>query len=378
METVLIVFALSFLVDEGCSIANVFNFKVLAIFWLSGLNWLVTPDTIDCNAVICVADDCIMEFRLLISFCNLSWISTSCWNPGLSLLSDDICAMLWVWMAVFLSKFYLFLFSDFSSTTSFVHFALLHQTAARRWFQRCRFDGEFDFWSLTWFLGFESQTDWHMLRHIADLCWLWRWLFKIEFCVSLLLYSFLLELWGWWSSLTLSSEHTDFIFSVVALVGEATLSGPGKISVAESLLRADGQPFCFASLWGGKFTTDIVANQFQTLVLLAGLIKMLNCWVNLLLYSAVIARMKIQCTNEDWGSWKSYSVIPLFGRLYWTLPNWTTRHLVGWTQFDFADAGTTRLITCWSLRHEIEHTTNRVVTQSAIHEKLLHFFRSKL
>jgi hypothetical protein len=148
--------------------------------------------------------------------------------------------------------------------------------------------------------------------------------------------------------------------------------------VAESLLRADGQPFCFASLWGGKFTTDIVANQFQTLVLLAGLIKMLNCWVNLLLYSAVIARMKIQCTNEDWGSWKSYSVIPLFGRLYWTLPNWTTRHLVGWTQFDFADAGTTRLITCWSLRHEIEHTTNRVVTQSAIHEKLLHFFRSKL
>jgi hypothetical protein len=32
VETVLIVFALSFLVDEGCSIANVFNFKVLAIF----------------------------------------------------------------------------------------------------------------------------------------------------------------------------------------------------------------------------------------------------------------------------------------------------------------------------------------------------------
>ena len=180
VETVSFVFALSFLVDEGCSDANVFNFKVLAIFWLFELNWLVTSDIIDCNAVIWVANDCIIEFKLLISFCYLSWSSTSCWHPGLSLLSVDICAMLWVWMAVFLSEFSLFLFSDSSSTTSFMHFALLRQTAARRWFRRCRFDGEFDFWSLTWFMGFGSRTDWHFLRHRADLCWLWRWLFKIE------------------------------------------------------------------------------------------------------------------------------------------------------------------------------------------------------
>jgi hypothetical protein len=70
----------------------------------------------------------------------------------------------------------------------------------------------------------------------------------LTFQDGLVLFGFSLEQRDRWPSLTLSSERTDFIFSVVALVGEATLSGADEISVAESLLRADGPPFCFASL----------------------------------------------------------------------------------------------------------------------------------